>query len=161
MLSQLFFVSPTAFVVGIGAVRQPRAFLTMTVRDTGHGDSELRQALQRLRRAPGTWEAYIRLPVRDYSLQLLFFDRVLTWPLDQPRHATKIFNSSGRFQVAPPSKPTSAPADTAPERRIRALIIDDPAARQRRIGPAVEWWPGRSRCLAVQARRFRHLRWCR
>ena len=101
MLSQLFFVSPTAFVVGIGAVRQPRAFLTMTVRDTGHGDSELRQVLQRPRRAPGTWEAYIRLPVRDYSLQLLFFDRVLTWPLDQPRHATKIFNSSGRFQVAP------------------------------------------------------------
>jgi hypothetical protein len=29
--------------------------------------------------------------VRDYSLQLLCFDRVLTWPLDQPRHATKIF----------------------------------------------------------------------
>ena len=57
MLSQLLFVSPTAFVVGIGAVRQPRAFLTMTVRDTGHGDSELRQALQRLRRAPGAWEA--------------------------------------------------------------------------------------------------------
>jgi hypothetical protein len=118
MLSQLFFVSPTAFVVGIGAVRQPRAFLTMTVRDTSHGDSELRQALQRLRRAPGTWEAYIRLPVRDYSLQLLFFDRVLTWPLDQPRHATKIFNSSGRFQVAPcihllsptsPSKTTPSP----------------------------------------------------
>jgi len=57
MLSQLLFVSPTAFVVGIGAVRQPRAFLTITVRDTGHGDSELRQALQRLRRAPGAWEA--------------------------------------------------------------------------------------------------------
>jgi hypothetical protein len=116
MLSQLFFVSPTAFVVGIGTVRQPRAFLTMTVRDTGRSDSELRQALQRLRRAPGTWEAYIRLPVRDYSLQLLFFDRVLTWPLDQPRHATKIFNSSGRFQVAPgmpPLSPTS-PAKTTP-----------------------------------------------
>jgi hypothetical protein len=56
--------------------------------------------------------------VRDYSLQLLFFDRVLTWPLDQPRHATKIFNSSGRFQVAPcihllsptsPSKTTPSP----------------------------------------------------
>jgi len=57
MLSRLFFVSPTAFVVGIGAVRQPRAFLTMTVRDTGHDDSELRQAFQRLRRAPGAWEA--------------------------------------------------------------------------------------------------------
>jgi hypothetical protein len=42
------------------------------VRDTGHGDSELRQALQRLRRAPGAWEALFRLPVREYSLQLLF-----------------------------------------------------------------------------------------
>ena len=42
------------------------------MRDTGHGDSELRQVLQRLRRAPGTWEALIRLPVQEYSLQLLF-----------------------------------------------------------------------------------------
>ena len=72
MLSQLFFVSPTSFVVGIGAVRQPRAFLTMTVRDTSHGDSELRQAFQRLRRAPGAWVAYIRPPVRGFPLQLLF-----------------------------------------------------------------------------------------
>jgi hypothetical protein len=82
-------------------VRQPRAFLTITVRDTGNDDSELRQALQRLRRAPGAWEALIRPPVRGFPLQLLCFDRVLTWPLDQPRHATKIFNSSGRFQFAP------------------------------------------------------------
>jgi len=57
MFSHLLVVSPTAFVVGIGAVRQPRAFLTITVRDTGNDDSELRQELQRLRRAPGAWEA--------------------------------------------------------------------------------------------------------
>ena len=60
-----------------------------------------------------------------------------------------------------PSKPTRAPALTAANRRARTLVIDDPAERQRRIGPGVEWWPGRSRCLAVRARRFRHLRWCR
>jgi len=101
MLSPLLVVSPTAFVVGIGAVRQPRAFLIITVRDTGNDDSELRQVLQRLRRAPGTWEAVIRPPVRGFPQQLLYFDRVFTWPLDQPRHATKIFNSSGRFQFAP------------------------------------------------------------
>ena len=109
MLSQLLFVSPTAFVVGIGAVRQPRAFLIITVRDTGNDDSELRQVLQRLRRAPGTWEAVIRPPVRGFPQQLLYFDRVFTWPLDQPRHATKIFNSSGRFQFAPDAEATLAP----------------------------------------------------
>jgi len=54
MFSQLVFVSPTTFVVDLGAVRQPRAFLTSSVRDTGQCGPELRQVFQRLRRALGT-----------------------------------------------------------------------------------------------------------
>ncbi len=46
-------------------------FLTLLMRDTKQCDSELRQVVQRLRRALGTWVAYIRQPVRGFPQQLL------------------------------------------------------------------------------------------
>ena len=36
-----------------------------------------------------------------FSSAVTFCNRLFTWPTDQPRHATKIFNLSGRFQIAP------------------------------------------------------------
>ncbi len=71
MLSPQLGFLPATFVVGIGAADQPRAFLTLPVRDTRQCDSELRQVLQRLRRASGTWVAVIRQPVRGFPQQLI------------------------------------------------------------------------------------------
>ncbi len=47
-------------------------------------------------------------PREKTAVQQLSFDRLFTWPADQPRHATRHFNLPGRNQFAPLSGKSSA-----------------------------------------------------
>jgi hypothetical protein len=51
--------------------------------------------------SPQSGPPLFRQPVRDDSRQLKLGGQLLTWPTDQPRHATWHFNLPGRIQFAP------------------------------------------------------------